>query len=193
MAQELRRHYQTNNLMENHLNKSKWILDPAHSELEFKVRHLMISNVRGEFRKFHVEVDGEDFSADPIRVRIETASIYTNDDNRDAHLRSPDFFDSEHFPEMLFESRSLTKTGDQEYKLKGLLTIKGITEETDLDLIFNGKNKDPWGNEKAGFSLKGSINRTDWGLKWNAALESGGFLVGEQVHILGEFQLTRQS
>jgi polyisoprenoid-binding protein YceI len=179
--------------METHLSKSKWILDPAHSELEFKVRHLMISNVKGTFRKFHAEVDGNDFTKDPIRVQIETASVNTNDENRDAHLRGADFFDSENFPEMLFESRSLTSTGQDEYKLKGLLTIRGIANEVELDLSFNGTNKDPWGNEKAGFSLKGSINRTDWGLKWNAALEAGGVLVGEQIHISGDIQLMHQA
>lgn len=193
MAQELRRNYQITITMENHLNKSKWILDPAHSELEFKVRHLMISHVKGVFRKFHAEVDGDDFSTDPIMVKVDAASVYTNDDNRDAHLRGPDFFDAEKYPEILFESQSLNKTGGPEYKLKGLLTIRGVSKETELELTFNGKNKDPWGNEKAGFSLNGFINRTDWGLKWNAALETGGVLVGEQVQLSAEIQLVRQA
>lgn len=179
--------------METHLNKTKWILDPAHSELLFKVRHLMISNVKGEFRKFTIEVDGEDFRKDPVRVRIETASIYTNDDSRDAHLRSADFFDSENHPEIIFESKSIKEAGKDEFKLTGNLSIRGIQKEVELNLTFNGTNKDPWGNEKAGFSLSGSLNRSEWGLNWNAALEAGGVLVSETVQLSADIQLIRQS
>lgn len=179
--------------METHLNKAKWVLDPAHSELEFRVKHLMISHIKGAFRKFQVEVDGDDFTQDPVRVSIESDSVFTNDDNRDAHLKGPDFFDSEKFPEIRFESSQISRISDDQFKMSGQLSIKGIPNTVELNLSFNGKNKDPWGNEKAGFSLNGSLNRSDWGLKWNAALESGGFLVGEQIHISGDIQLIRQS
>lgn len=182
-----------NNIMETQMTKTKWVLDPAHSELLFSVRHLMISNVRGEFRNFSVEVDGEDFRNDPVLVKIQTGSVFTNDENRDNHLRAADFFDAENHPEMIFESTSVTKTGDNEFRLSGNLTMKGVTRGLDLDLTFNGSNKDPWGNEKAGFSLSGKLNRSDWGLIWNAALETGGVLVSDTVKLNAEIQLVRQS
>jgi len=178
--------------METQLTKTKWVSDPAHSELMFKVRHLMISNVKGEFRKFSVEIDGDDFRKDPVRVEIETGSVYTNDDSRDQHLKAADFFDAENHPSMLFQSESIEPTGESSYKLNGILNIKGVEKPASLHLDFNGTNKDPWGNEKAGFSLSGSINRSDWGLSWNAPLETGGFLVSDQVNIQGEIQLIRK-
>ena len=179
--------------METHLNKAKWILDPSHSEVLFKVRHLMISNVKGEFRKFSVEVDGNDFRQDHIKVQIQTESVFTNDDNRDTHLRSADFFDSANHPEIHFESSKITKISEEDYTLSGMLTIKGISREIDLNLTFNGTKKDPWGNEKAGFSVNGNINRNDWGLTWNAALEAGGLLVSEMVQLSADIQLVHQA
>jgi polyisoprenoid-binding protein YceI len=179
--------------METQIAKTKWVLDPAHSELQFKVKHLMISNVKGEFRKFQVEVDGESFETDPITVKIETASIYTNDDNRDNHLKAGDFFDSENHPEMVFHSESTTKTGENRYQLNGNLNIKGITKPVQLEMEFNGFNQDPWGNKKAGISLSGTINRSDWGLVWNAPLETGGFLVSEDVRLSADIQLLHQA
>jgi polyisoprenoid-binding protein YceI len=174
-------------------NGVKWILDPSHSELLFKVKHLMISNVKGEFRKFHATVEGEDFATSPIRVVVDTSSVFTNDDNRDAHLRSGDFFDSDNFPQMLFTGKSLKQLAGDEWKLTGDLEIKGMSKEVELDVEFGGINKDPWGNEKAGFSINGKINRKDWGLIWNAALETGGVLVSDEVRISGEVQFVKQS
>jgi len=173
--------------------KTKWILDPSHSELTFKVKHMMITNVKGEFRTFSLEVNGEDILKAPINVTVDTASITTNSDQRDSHLKSADFFDVENHKELTFQSTSLQQTGDDEYELKGLLTIKGISKEVSLDVEFGGINKDPWGNEKAGFSFKTKINRRDWGLNWNAALETGGVLVSDEVKISGEVQFVKQS
>ena len=180
--------------MENKNKKTaKWVLDPSHSELNFKVKHLMISNVKGEFKNFLAEIDNEDFKNGLVKVDIETSSIYTNSPDRDNHLKSADFFDVENHPAMTFESTNFTKVDDNEYKLKGLLTVKGISKEVVLDVEFGGINKDPWGNEKAGFSYAGKINRKDWGLNWNAALETGGVLVSDEVHIGGEVQFVKQA
>lgn len=176
----------------NTQEKTKWVLDPTHSELAFKVKHLMITNVKGEFRKFTAEIDGEDFTKSKIHATIDAASIFTNDDNRDAHLKSADFFDVEIHKEISFEGTSFTKIDDENYHLNGMLTIKGISKEVKLDVEFGGINKDPWGNEKAGFSISGKISRKDWELNWNAALETGGVLVSDEVKISGEVQFVKK-
>lgn len=170
-----------------------WTLDPTHSELIFKVKHLMITNVKGEFRSFDASIQGEDFRTAPVQVTIQADSIFTNNDDRDKHLRSGDFFDVEQFPELRFESVSFKHKEDDEYVLTGNLTIKDVTKEVKLEVEFGGTNKDPWGNEKAGFSIKGKINRKDWGLNWNAALETGGVLVSEEVKIEGEVQFVKKA
>ncbi len=172
--------------------KTKWVLDLSHSELNFKVKHLMISNVKGEFRKFEAEVDGEDFASSGIHVTIDASSIFTNDDARDAHLKSADFFDVEKYREIGFKSTSFKKTDNENYKLTGQLEMRGVTRTVELDVEFGGTNKDPWGNEKAAFSLSGRINRKDWGLNWNAALETGGVLVSDEVLISGDIQLVKK-
>lgn len=173
--------------------RTKWVIDPMHSEILFKVRHLMISNLKGEFRKFNGEIDGDDFTQSEISVNIDASSIFTNEDGRDKHLRSADFFDVENYPEMTFQGISLEKVGRENYKLNGLLTIKGITNEITLDAEFGGINKDPLGREKAGFSLSGTINRKYFGLTWNAALETGGVLVGDEVKISAEVQFFKRA
>ena len=173
--------------------KPKWVLDPAHSELTFKVKHMMITNVKGGFRNFSVEVNGEDIFNSTLGVTIDASSISTNNTDRDNHLKSADFFDAENHKDLTFKSTSFKQNGDDEYELKGILTIKGISKEVALEVEFGGINKDPWGNEKAGFSIEGKINRKDWGLNWNAALETGGILVGEEVKIAGEIQFVKQS
>ena len=173
--------------------KTKWILDPVHSELVFKVRHLMITNVKGEFRNFSVEIDGEDFIKSKIMVTIDATSITTNDFKRDGHLRSVDFFDVENHKEILFEGTSFVQLNDKKYLLKGMLTIKDISNEISLDVEFGGINKDPWGGEKAGFSINGKIKRKDWGLTWNASLETGGVLVSDEVRISGEVQFAKNN
>lgn len=173
--------------------KTKWVLDISHSELNFKVKHLMISNVKGEFRKFEAEVDGEDFTSSHVLVTIDATSIFTNDDTRDGHLKSADFFDVEKYREITFKSTSFKKTDNSNYKLTGQLSMRGVSNPVTLDVEFGGKNKDPWGNEKAAFSLSGVISRKDWGLNWNAALETGGVLVSDEVRISGDIQLVKKS
>ena len=174
--------------------KTKWALDPTHSELVFKVKHLMITNVKGEFRKFNAEIesDGKDFTNASIKATIDASSIFTNEDNRDGHLKSPDFFDVENHKELSFVGTSFNRKGEDEYELTGKLTIKGVTKEVTFTVEFGGVTKDPWGNEKAGFSLSGKINRTDFGLNWNAALETGGVLVSEEVRINAEVQFIKK-
>ena len=178
--------------MQKVATKTKWILDPSHSELLFKVKHLMITNVNGEFRKFSATMEGDELANSKVKVAIDTSSVFTNERDRDAHLISADFFDIENYKEMTFESITFKQVHDEKYQLIGTLTIKGISKEVNLDVEFGGINKDPWGNEKAGFSLEGKINRKDWGLNWNAALETGGVLVSDEVRINGEVQFVKQ-
>ena len=179
-------------LIENTV-KTKWLLDASHSELTFKVKHLMIANVKGEFKNFTVEIDGEDFKNASVAVSVDTSSVFTNSTERDNHLKSADFFDVENHKAMTFKSTSFRQLEDDEYKLKGLLTIRGVSKEIVLDVQFGGTIKDPWGNEKAGFSFEGKINRKDWGLNWNAALETGGVLVSDEVKISGEVEFVKQT
>ncbi|WMI64752.1 YceI family protein [Aestuariibaculum sp. YM273] len=173
------------------MSTTKWVIDPSHSEIGFKVKHLMISNVKGTFTNYEATIDGEDIFTSPVSVRIEAASISTNNDDRDTHLKSVDFFDVENHESITFESKSLTKV-DDEYKLTGTLTIKGISKEVVLDVEYGGTNKDPWGNEKLALEITGKINRKDWELNWNAALETGGVLVADEVKIAAEVQFTKQ-
>ena len=175
--------------------RTKWAMDPTHSELLFKVKHLMITNVKGEFRKFNTELTsvGTDFSTASVKVTIDASSIFTNEDNRDGHLKGADFFDVENHKEITFEGTSIKKSDDNNFKLTGNLTIKGVCKETTLDVEFGGVNKDPWGNEKAGFSVSGKISRKDWGLTWNAPLETGGVLVSDEVKINAEIQFAKQA
>lgn len=154
---------------------------------------MMIANVKGEFKNFSVQVDGEDILKSDLIVSVDASSISTNNSDRDNHLRSADFFDVENHKDLTFRSTSFKQKDDEEYELKGLLSIKGISKEVALEVEFGGINKDPWGNEKAGFSVEGKINRKDWGLNWNAALETGGVLVSEEVKISGEIQFVKQA
>lgn len=172
---------------------TKWVLDPTHSELTFKVKHMMITNVKGAFNNFSIDIEGEDIFDSKVQVKVDASSIDTNNADRDGHLKSADFFDVENFPQITFESTSMEEKDDEEYELKGILTIKGVSKRVKLELEFGGINKDPWGNEKAGFSMSGKIHRKDWGLNWNAALETGGVLVSDEVKISGEFQFVKQS
>lgn len=176
------------------IKKVKWVLDPSHSEINFKVKHLMITNVKGEFRNFKGEIntEGNGFHKAMVSIQIDPSSIFTNEENRDAHLKGADFFDAENHKELTFESTSFKKIDDENDEVTGNLTIKGISREVKLNVEFGGINTDPWGNEKAGFSLEGKINRKDWGLNWNAALETGGVLVSDEVKISAEVQFVKQ-
>lgn len=175
------------------MSQKKWVVDPTHSEIQFKVKHLMITTVTGYFREFSAQAitQGNDFSNAEISFEAQTASVDTNNTQRDEHLKSGDFFESEKFPTLSFLSGSMEKTGEDTFTLKGNLTIKGVTREVKLEAEFGGIMKDPWGNEKVGFSLSGKINRKDWGLNWNATLETGGVLVSDDVRIFCEIQLVQ--
>jgi len=174
---------------------TKWSIDTAHSEVGFKVKHLMIANVRGNFKEFDgsIYTTGEDFMTAEIDFWVNPASVDTGDDKRDEHLKSADFFDVEQYREINFTGNTYEKTSkDGVYLLYGDLIIKGIKKQVKLEVEFSGLAKDPWGNQKAIFQINGKINRKDWGLNWNAALESGGVLVSEDVWINCELQLTKQ-
>ena len=175
------------------LTKTKWVIDPAHSEIAFKVKHLMITNVKGVFKEYEASIytTGNDFMTAEIDFWMNPASIDTGDEKRDAHMRSGDFFDVENYKEIRFTGNSYEKTDDDKYVLWGDLTIKDIQRKIKLNVEFTGIMKDPWGSEKAGFSLDGEINRKDWGLNWNAALEAGGVLVSDTVNISCEVQLLK--
>ncbi len=174
--------------------KEKWVIDPTHSEIEFKVKHLMVTNVKGKFKEFEASIytTNDNFMSAEIDCFINAASVDTGNTDRDNHLRGADFFDVENHPQLSFQADTVENVDkDGSYELWGNLSIKGITKKIKLDVEFGGIVKDPWGNEKAAFSINGKINRKDWGLNWNAALETGGVLVSEEVKINAEIQLVR--
>ena len=173
---------------------TKWALDASHSEVLFKVKHMMITNVTGKFGTYSadVETEGDDFTTAKIKFTINTASVNSNDDNRDGHLKGADFFDVEKYPDMTFESTAYNAKGGEDFELIGDLTIKDVTKQITLSGEFGGIGKDPWGNTKAGFTLNGKIHREDFGLNWNAALEAGGVLVSKDVRISCDIQLAKQ-
>ena len=175
--------------------QSKWSFDKAHSKISFNVEHLVISEVTGQFGSFDgsVTASSEDFSDSDIEFSIDVASVDTDNDRRDGHLRSDDFFNAEKFPTITFKGKSLEKVDGNKYKLTGDLTIRDVTKEVVLDVKYGGTVKDPYGNTKAGFKITGNINRFDYNLKWNAALESGGLVVGENVEIVGNIELKKES
>jgi polyisoprenoid-binding protein YceI len=169
--------------------RTKWVIDPAHSEIGFKVKHMMISTVSGQFEKFdaNAETVGEDFTTAKVKVTVDVDSINTKNKDREAHLKSDDFFNAEKYPQMTFVSRRF----DGE-KLTGDLTIRDITKELALDVEFNGIAVDPYGQTKAGFELTGEINRKEFGLKWDAVTEAGNIVVSDKVRLLIGVQFIRQ-
>jgi len=170
---------------------TKWILDPTHSEIQFKVRHLMISQVTGTFGKFTAEVEATDDNFDNAKISFsaEVDSITTNNEQRDGHLKSADFFEISKYPTLTFVSTKFEKVSGEEYNLSGDMTFHGVTKPIKLKVEHGGVIKDPWGNTRTGFSVEGKINRKDFGLTWNAATEAGGVVVSEEVklHINVEF------
>lgn len=176
------------------MSTTKWALDPTHSEIAFKVKHMMFTNVSGRFDSFEAtaETEGDDFETARIRFSGKTSSINTGSDDRDKHLRSADFFDADQFPEITFEANGFTKKSGDQYSLTGDLTLHGVTKPVTLDAEYGGLLQDPWGNTKAAFSITGKVNRKDWGLNWNSALETGGVLVSEEVRFAIELQFVRQ-
>ena len=172
---------------------TKWALDPAHSELGFKIRHLMITNVTGKFDQFEadLETEGDDFATSQIQVKIATASVNTNNTQRDQHLRNSDFFEIDRHPEILFTSTKIEKVDGENYVVSGNLTLKGISKAVNLNVEYNGLTKDPWGGQRAGFAITGKINRAEFGLSFNTALETGGFALGDEVKINAEVQFVK--
>lgn len=174
---------------------TSYTIDPAHSVADFKVRHLMITNVRGEFSGVSgtVVVDHENPANSKIDAKIDVNTIQTRDAQRDTHLKSADFFDVEKFPTITFVSKKVSKNASDDYAVTGDLTIHGVTKEVVLDVEeVTPEAKDPWGNVKAGAAAKTKINRKDFGLVWNVGLETGGVLVGEDVQIHLDLQLLKQ-
>ena len=174
---------------------TKWVLDPMHSEVQFKVKHLVISTVSGFFKSFEGELDTEndDFTDASISFSLDIDSIDTNQSQRDEHLKSAEFFDAAQYPKITFKSTSFTKSGDDEYKLAGNLTIKGETKPVTLDVEFGGAATDFYGNTKAGFEITGKINRKDFGLTWDGVTEAGSVVVGEDIKLTINAQLTKQA
>jgi polyisoprenoid-binding protein YceI len=167
------------------MKTSNWNIDPTHSGVGFSIRHMVVSKVRGRFARFtgSVALDEEDPTRSVVEATIEAASIDTGVEQRDAHLRSPDFFDAEKFPQLRFRSTQIERVADDRYRVVGDLTIRDVTRPVTLDVEFGGRAKDPWGNDRAGFVAKASLDRKDFGLGWNQVLEAGGVLVGERVDI----------
>ncbi len=171
-----------------------WNIDPAHSVAEFKVKHMMISNVKGRFTVFsgQLSLDEADVTNSKIEATIDAASIDTREAQRDAHLKSPDFFDVEKFPTLTFKSTRVTRRGDEELVVEGDLTIHGVTRTAKFNVEGpTAPAKDPWGNTRVGVSATTKISRKDYGLTWNAALETGGILVGEEVTITLEVEFIK--
>ena len=175
------------------LVQSAWAIDPAHSEIQFKVKHLVITTVTGHFKQFSGWVhSGENFDDAQIHFEANVDSISTNSEQRDTHLKGQDFFEADKFPTLSFTSTHFEKKNESEFELEGNLTIKGVTKKVHFDVEFAGMAKDPWGNTKAGFELKGKINRKDFGLNWNAITEAGGALVSDEVKLIANIQLVKK-
>lgn len=170
---------------------AKWTVDQSHSSVGFEVKHMMVSKVKGQFDSYKSEVEAEDITdltTATIAFKFDVASINTKNEDRDNHLKSADFFDVENYPSIDFASKNITKDGD-DYKVTGDLTIKNVTQSVTFDVEFGGKGTNPWGVEVYGFEGEAKINREDFGLTWNAALETGGVLVGKEIKIKVEFEI----
>lgn len=174
--------------------KTKWALDPAHSEVNFKVKHLVISSVTGTFKSFEggFETDQEDFSNADIDFSLDVNSIDTNQEQRDVHLKSADFFDQEKYPKISFKSTSFTKSGE-DYELTGNLNVKDVTKPIKLKVEFGGTATDFYGNEKAGFEITGKISRKEYGLTWDALTEAGAIVVGDDIKLNINAQFAKQA
>ena len=176
------------------MTTTKWTIDPTHSEIQFKVKHLMISSVTGQFNRFQgtVETRGEDFSTAKARFTADIDSISTNNAQRDAHLLSSDFFDAENHPQLIFQAEKLENLGDDAYKVYGTLTMRGVSKKIVLDAEFGGITQDPWGNTRVGFSVSGKLNRKDFGVNFGLIAEAGGVAVGEEVKVSANLQFVMQ-
>jgi polyisoprenoid-binding protein YceI len=177
------------------MGKQLWQVDVAHSAVSFAVRHMVISKVRGRFARWSakLDLDTEDLARSSVEVEIEAASIDTGVADRDAHLRSADFFDAEKHPKLTYRSRKVEVVSPERLRVTGDLTIRGVTREVPLDVEVGGQGKDPWGNLRAGFTATGSLNRKEFGLGWNQVLETGGVLVAEKVDLEIELEAIAQA
>lgn len=177
------------------MTTSKWTIDTAHSGINFSVRHMVVSKVRGRFTKYSgdVTLDEADLTRSVVQATIDASSIDTGTAQRDDHLRSADFFDAAKFPELKFRSTRIEKAAGDSYRVTGELTIRDVTREVSLDVEYGGKMRDPWGKDRVGFVAKTSIDRKDFGLGWNQVLEAGGVLVGDRVEIELEVQAVQAS
>jgi len=173
--------------------QTKWEIDKSHSKIGFTVTHMVISEVDGFFKNYSGDITttGDDISTAKVDFTIDTKSIFTDNESRDKHLRSDDFFNADKFPQMTFKGKSMKKVADNKFKLVGDLTIRDVTKQVELDVKFNGTVKDPWGNTKAGFKITGELNRFDYNLKWNTAIETGGLVVGKDVELVIDLQLKK--
>lgn len=171
---------------------SKWSVDEAHSEITFSVKHLVISTVTGKFNEFDasVQTEKDNFEDAEINFTAKTSSIDTGNEDRDNHLKSDDFFNAAEYPELIFKSTSFKKTGDEEYELKGDLTIRDYTKPVTLKAVYGGTVEDPYGNTKTGFEIKGKINRKEFGLTWNGVTEAGNVVVSDEVKLNLNVQFT---
>lgn len=176
------------------MSTTKWVIDPTHSEIGFKVKHMMFTNVSGKFEKFDasIETEGDSFENAKVHFSGDIDSISTGNADRDAHLRSADFFDAAKFPKITFEGSSFEKIDEGSYEITGDLSLHGVSQSIKLNAEYSGQMKDPWGNTKTAFTLTGKINRKDWGLNWNSALETGGVLVSEEVRLVIDLQFIKQ-
>ena len=176
------------------METTKWVLDPTHSEMQFKVKHLMISTVTGQFNKFEgsFETEDENFSAAKAQISIDVNSISTNNEQRDGHLKTADFFDMTNFPKITFVSEKLMKTDDENYKVEGILTMRGVAKKIIFDAELGGVTKDPWGNMRVGFSINGKVNRKDFGVSFSMLTETGGIALGEDIKFLANVQFVKQ-
>lgn len=171
-----------------------WKIDPTHSDVQFKIRHLMIANVTGHFSTFDgtMESNNEDFTDANITFEADISSISTQNKDRDQHLQAEDFFDAAKYPKLRFVSKEVKKIDGEQYKLIGELTIRDTTKPVELSVEYNGIQKDPWGQTKAGFELNGKINRKDFGLTYSAVTETGGLVLSDEVKLLASVQVVRQ-
>jgi polyisoprenoid-binding protein YceI len=175
------------------MENTNWVLDPSHSVLQFNIKHLMIATLRGTFNEIEGTVEaGADFENAKFSFTAAIDSVDTNDEKRDAHLKGADFFEADKFPKLRFTSTRFIKTGDATFEMTGNLTIKDSTKSVILLVDYGGTMKDPWGNLKAGFALKGKINRKDFGLTWNAQIEAGGTMLSEEVVLIANIELLKK-
>jgi polyisoprenoid-binding protein YceI len=177
------------------MSTTKWVLDPTHAELQFKVKHLMISTVTGHFKTFNanLETQGDDFSNARVHFTADVDSISTNNEQRDGHLKNGDFFDVANHPQLIFEGDKLEKIDDSTFKLHGTLTMRGTSKKTTFDVEYGGTTLDPWGNTRSGFELNGKINRKDYGVSFSMVSETGGVLLGEEVKIHANVEFVKQA